>query len=280
MLKEKFTENLIYSQFFSFEVLEYFDSIATEENVNWIEKYFNVLMKSENESATKYNEHHIRPCCTFKDKEHKNRKQTQSLGDAFNGNIIKVSISNHIRCHYFLWKIYPNNIDIRRAVWRMCGKGKIYGNKLTEEELEECAKMAEECAKENRTDEEKKERRKERYWNDRDGAIQRVNEWVNANPDKVKKNKDNWYRRSRENILKERKDNRLKYSEKERNYRHTHKDKVKERANRPCRDPIRKDICTWRILKHRKSRNKELYENIKLADCLIKDLIVIPQSNA
>ena len=38
MLKEKFTENLIYSQFFSFEVLEYFDSIATEENVNWIEK--------------------------------------------------------------------------------------------------------------------------------------------------------------------------------------------------------------------------------------------------
>ena len=272
---EKFTENLTYSQVFSFEVLNYFDSIATEENVDWIGKYFNVLMKSENESATKYNEHHIRPCCTFKDKDHKNRKQTQSLGDAFNGNIIKVSISNHIRCHYFLWKIYPNNIDIRRAVWRMCGKGKIYENKLTEEEIEEFAKMAEECAKENRTDEEKKEYRKNYYNENKDNALERANEWVKVNAERVKQNKSDWYQRNQEDILKERKDNRLKYLEKERNYRHTHKDKIKERANRPCRDPIRKDVCKWSILKHRKSRSKELYEDIKLADCLIKDLMII-----
>ena len=43
MLREKFTENSIYLQFFSFEVLDYFDSICTDENYKWIVKYFNVL---------------------------------------------------------------------------------------------------------------------------------------------------------------------------------------------------------------------------------------------
>lgn len=42
---EKFTENLIYSQVFSFEVLNYYDSISTKENINWIIKYFNLLIK-------------------------------------------------------------------------------------------------------------------------------------------------------------------------------------------------------------------------------------------
>ena len=71
MLREKFTENLNYSQFFSFEVLDYFDSICTDENYEWIVKYFDVLMKEENKTAEKFNMHHIRPCFSFKDKEHK-----------------------------------------------------------------------------------------------------------------------------------------------------------------------------------------------------------------
>lgn len=61
MPRKKFTENLIYLQFFSFEVLDYFDSICTDENYEWIEKYFDVLMKEENKTAEKFNEHHIRP---------------------------------------------------------------------------------------------------------------------------------------------------------------------------------------------------------------------------
>ena len=68
--------------------------------------------------------------------------------------------------------------------------------------------------------------------------------------------------------------------EKERNYRRTHKDKVLERNNRPCKDPIYHDVCTWCALKHRISRNKELYGDTKLSDCLVKDLMIIPQPNA
>ena len=92
----------------------------------------------------------------------------------------------------------------------------------------------------------------------------------------VKKNKDNWYQKNRNDILKERKDNRPKYLEKEQNYRHTHKDKISECNNRPCKDPIRHDVCTRCALKHRISRNKELYGDTKLTDCLIKDLMIIP----
>ena len=55
MLREKFTENLNYSRFFSFEVLNYFDSICTDENYKWIVKYFDILMKYENKNAEKYN---------------------------------------------------------------------------------------------------------------------------------------------------------------------------------------------------------------------------------
>ena len=132
MLREKFTENSIYSQFFSFEILDYFDSICTDKNYEWIGKYFDVITKDENKTSEKYNQHHIRPCCTFKDENHKNRTQTQELGDAFNGNIIKLSVYNHLFAHFYLWKIF-DTIDLRTAFQRMCGQGKYIDN-LTEEE--------------------------------------------------------------------------------------------------------------------------------------------------
>ena len=263
---------------FSTEILSYFESIRNEENSVWIDKYFEYLSDDENLSAEKYNLHHIRPCCTFKDEEHKNRKETQPLGDEFKGNIIKISVYNHLLAHYCLWKIY-DDWDSKNAIQKMCGQKKYIGD-LTEDALTEIAKLKEECAKENRTEEEKKNYRKEYYWNDREGAIQRVNEWTKKNQDRVKKNKDNWYQRNKDDILKERKDNRPKYLEKEQNYRHTHRDKILERNNRPCKDPIRHDVCTWCALRHRISRNKELYGDTKLPDCLVKDLMIIPQPNA
>jgi len=263
---------------FSEEVLSYFESIRTEENSAWIDKYFEYLSDESNLTATKYNFHHIRPCCTFKDENHKNRKETQVLADEVDGNIIKISVYNHILAHHCLWKIY-GDWDSKHAIQQMCGQKKYIGD-LTEDELIEIAKLKEECAKENQTEEEKKNYRKEYYWKDREGAIQRVNEWVENNQDRVKKNKDNWYQKNRDDILKERKDNRPKYLEKERNYRRTHRDKVLERNNRPCKDPIYHDVCTWCALKHRISRNKELYGNTKLLDCLVKDLMIIPQPNA
>ena len=278
---------------FSNEVLEYFESIRTEENSIWIDKYFKYLSDESNLIATKYNLHHIRPCCTFKDKKHKNRRETQSLGDEFKGNLIKISVYNHLLSHYCLWKIY-DDWDSKNAIQKMCGQKKYIGD-LTEDELTEIAKLKEECAKENQTEEEKKahekqyreenkevlsQKYKEWYEENKDKVLEYTNKWVENNQDRVKKNKDNWYQRNRDDILKERKDNRPKYLEKEQNYRHTHRDKILERNNRPCKDPIRHDVCTWCALKHRISRNKELYGDTKLPDCLIKDLMIIPQSNA
>ena len=263
---------------FSKEILSYFESIRNEENSVWIDKYFERLSDESNLSATKYNLHHIRPCCTFKDEEHKNRKETLPLGNKFKGNIIKLSVYNHLLAHYCLWKIY-GNWDSKNSIQKMCGQ-KQYIDNLTENELKEIAKLKEECAKENQTEEEKKNYRKEYYWNDREGAIQRVNEWTEKNQDRVKKNKDNWYQRNKDDILKERKSNRPKYLEKERNYRRTHRDKVLERNNRPCKDPIYHDVCTWNALRKRKHRNKELYKDVILPNCLIKDLMIIPQPNA
>ena len=143
---------------FSEEVLSYFESIRTEENSVWIDKYFEYLGDESNLSAIKYNLHHIRPCCSFKDNEHKNRKETLPLGDKFKGNIIKLSIYNHSLAHYCLWKIY-DNWDSKNSIQKMCGQ-KQYMNNLTENELKEIAKLKEECVKENQTKEEENNIRK------------------------------------------------------------------------------------------------------------------------
>ncbi len=255
---------------FSDEILNYFESIKTEENSIWINKYFEVLSDENNLSAIKYNFHHIRPCFTFKDKEHKNRKQTQKLGDDFNGNIIKLSIYNHLISHYYLWKIY-NEWNSKRAIESMCIQKKYIGD-LTEDEIKEIARLREECAKENMTKEEIEKYRKEWREEHKKEILQRVNKWTENNQDKVKKNKDNWYQRNKERISKESKEHRAEKRIKEREYRRNNKDKIKKRNNRLCYDPITKDICTWSILKHRKNRNKEVYKNIMISECLIKTI--------
>ena len=63
---------------FSQEVLEYFENLRNEENSKWIDKYFKVLNDASNLGAEKYNLHHIRPCCTFKDETHKNRSELRT----------------------------------------------------------------------------------------------------------------------------------------------------------------------------------------------------------
>ena len=102
MLKEKFTENLIYSQVFSFEVLNYFDSITTDENYEWIKKYFNLLMKEENITAEKFEEHHVIPAFVFKDKNHKKRNETEKLANKIKENLKKLSYENHQENHLLL----------------------------------------------------------------------------------------------------------------------------------------------------------------------------------
>ena len=67
-----------------------------------IDKYFNALRDESNLSAKKYNTHHIKPCFTFKDKTHSSREETEPLANKMKENLIKVSIYNHIKAHYFL----------------------------------------------------------------------------------------------------------------------------------------------------------------------------------
>lgn len=218
MLKEKFTENSNYSQFFSFEVLDYFDSLTTDENYEWIVRYFDTLIKEENETAEKFNKHHIRPCFSFKDKEHKNRKETQKLADKFNDNLIKLSIYNHTIAHYCLWKIF-NNWDSKTPFQRMCNKKDLIDN-LTENELEEIAKLQENCAKTNRTKEERKtymkkynkkrmeehkdeiaQEKKEYYIKNQEREIKRVKQYRLDNVDEVRKRDRERYQKHKEQKL-------------------------------------------------------------------------------
>lgn len=141
---------------FSNEVLNYFESIRNEENSIWIDKYFGYLSDEENISAEKYNGHHIIPCFVFKDKTHKNRKETLILGDEFDGNLIKLSVRNHLLAHYCLWKIF-DNFDSKISFQRMCGGTNKYTKELSEKELKEISKLQEECAKKNKTEDELRE---------------------------------------------------------------------------------------------------------------------------
>ena len=50
----------------------------------------------------------------------KNQRQTKPLADKFNGNLIKLSIYNHLFAHFYLWKIF-NNKDSKISFQRMCG---------------------------------------------------------------------------------------------------------------------------------------------------------------
>lgn len=129
---------------FSQEIIDYFENLRNEETSEWIDKYFDVLSDENNLTSEKYNIHHIRPCCTFKDKEHKNRKQSEKLANKFNGNLIKLSIYNHIFAHFYLWKIF-NNRDSKEAFQRMCGQEE-YVDNLTEDEIKEIARLKEKCA--------------------------------------------------------------------------------------------------------------------------------------
>ena len=214
---------------FSKEILEYFESIRNEKNGVWIDKYFECLSDESNLVATKYNLHHIRPCCTFKDEEHKNRRKTQPLGDAFKGNIIKISVYNHLLAHYCLWKIY-DDWDSRHAIQRMCGQKKYIGD-LTEDELKEIAKLQEECAKENQTKEERDKYLKEYEENRKEKRKIYTKEYDKRNKDKI-----------------------AEYD--------------KKRNSRMCYDPKENDFCTYSALQARKKRHVEKYKDVIIQDCI------------
>ena len=272
---------------FSKEILEYFESLRNEETSEWINKYFEVLSDPLNFNAEKYNIHHIRPCCTFKDKTHRNRIQTQKLGDAFNGNLIKLSIYNHLFAHFYLWKIF-NSRDSKETFQRMYGEEKYIDN-LTENELKEIARLKEDCAKINLTGEElrlhnKQSKRKYnqsekskiskcKYKHSEKGKNKRK-EYENSEKGKELSSKRCYKYRNSEKGKQTREkwlNNGGKIWQEEYNKSEKGKRRAKKYNSKPCYDPIEKDFPNLGTLRGRKSRNKEKYKNINLKDCVLKN---------
>lgn len=262
---------------FSQEILDYFESIRTEENSIWIDKYFDVLSNPSNFNAEKYNIHHIRPCFTFKDEMHQIREETEPLADEFNENLIKLSVYNHLFIHYYLWKIF-NNKDSKLAFQRMCGINK-YTKNITENELKEIAILKEECTKENLTDEEVKELRRK---------------YNVAHKEKRKKYDDEHKKEKAEYDKEYRKKNNVRISKRRKMYREKNKDKIAESLkiwyfnhreerleknreynkvydSQQCYDPKENDNCTLSALRARKRRHPDRYINIIPTNCIIKN---------
>ena len=242
---------------FSKEVLDYFESIKTEENSIWIDKYFEVLSDIRNIDSDKFNIHHIRPCFTFKINSHTLRKDSEKSADKFNGNLIKLSIYNHFFAHFYLWKIF-NTRDSKVAFQRMCGQGKYIDN-LTEEELKDVARLKEDCSKTNQTIEERKlkdkeyenaHRKEQKEWREKNktklkeyGKIYRKQnekrikeykqEWYEINKELLSTKRNENYNKNKDKILKQRKEyfkrNKEKILESKRKYYHNNKKEISEK---------------------------------------------------
>lgn len=243
---------------FSNEVLNYINKWRTNENSKYIDEYMKVLLNPSNIIATKFEIHHIIPAFTFRDENHKNRKETIKLADKVTENKIKLSLKYHKLAHYYLWKIFPNDNNARSAVYFMFNNNDI--EDLTKDEVIEFARILEEYAKENLTEEEKRERDKKR-----------------RNTEKYKKSK----REYDKNLHKAKKEKKCKLAK---IYNQTHKkEKQKYDENlhkQVCFDPITKEYCTYKQLSHRKHdyvELKDLYKNVNLKSCIVTDENLINQ---
>ena len=217
------------------EVLNIIENWRTEENSEWVDKYLEIISDPSNIGSKKSREHHIIPCFVFKDEEHKNRKETEPLADEIKGNKIKLSIANHMICHYYLWKIIKSE-DSRRAVYMSFNKKNI--NYLSENEIKKFARIQEECSKENQTEEEILKRQKEYRKNHKEDKKKYDKKWRKENIDKISKQRKEHYNNNKEEILKQNK-----------TYRENNRDKVLEGKKKSY--------------ENNKEKIKELYENNK-----------------
>ena len=292
---------------FSQEIIDYFESLRNEKTSEWIDKYFNALRDENNLNAKKYNCHHIRPCFSFKDETHNTREETEPLANKIKENLIKLSIYNHIKAHYFLWKIY-NNIDSKVAFQKMCGQHR-YINNITEKELNEISILQENCAKENQTEEDVKlaikewsktekgkvsiKKSQEKYSNSEHGKQTRKkyreSEKGKASIKKSQEkysNSEHGKQKRKESIKKyceseHGKQKRKEYAQSENGkrsrkkaqnkYNKSEKGKKYHRNynNRLCYDPKKENYCTYCALTSRKRKNKELYKDVILKNCIV-----------
>ena len=242
---------------FSQEILNYFESIKVEENSVWIDKYFEILSDVSNVDSEKYRVHHILPCFVFKDENHRNRSETEPLANKVEGNKIKLSVSNHIKAHNCLWKIF-NNRDSKMAVQKLCKMEKI--EDLTNDDINKIAEILQECSKINQSEEEKKLVKKVWSEKNKDKLKRQWKEWRINNRDRIKANK-----MKRKEII-------SKYmKEWENNHKEERKIYDSKRAKRHCYDPIKHDVCNYSTLKKRKQYHKEEYKDVRPSNCVLSE---------
>lgn len=263
---------------FSQEIIDYFESLRNDETSKWIDEYFKLLKDKNNLYAEKYNIHHVKPVFTFKNEMYNNREKAKPLADKFDENLIKLSVYNHLFAHYYLWKIFDNK-DSKTAFQRMCGQSK-YIDSLTENELEEIARLKEDCAKKNQTEEEKKEHNKKKrhidYIRDKD----KIRKYLEENKERISKRNKEYNKKNEEKIKRwhklYRKENKEKLVKQNKEYREKNKNHVlgyhRNYSSQQCYDPIKNELCTYSALKHRKQRNKVLYKDVILSKFIIKHI--------
>ena len=168
---------------FSKEILEYFESLRNKETNKWVDKYIEVLSDTSNFDAPKYHIHHIKPCWLFKDETYKTRRKQEKLANMVEGNRIKLSIKNHIKAHYYLFRIYND----KSSKYSVSCLFKHIPNliNLTENEINEIAEMIEFYKETNQIEEDHK--RKIKTKDDRPCFDPRYNKIFSRNGYKYKK---------------------------------------------------------------------------------------------
>ena len=235
----------------------------TKENEKYIKNYIEILLDPSNIIAEKYETHHIIPCLLFKNKIHKNREETELLADKIEGNLIKLSYKNHIMAHYFLWKIFPNNEDMRRPIYLMLGEIDI--DTLTENEIREFARIQEECKEANMTEEEKKKYHKLWYKLNKDDLLEKQKNYRVLKHDDISKRNKIYSEKHKIEIAEYGK----QWYEKNKESRNKH---CREYSSQKCIDPKLGDVCTYNALVKRRLKNEKLYEGVNPKDCIIQNL--------
>jgi len=128
-------------------------------------KYYDLVeqCKIEDVNCEKYNMHHIDPLFTLKDKY--NAKRTIEFRYKYKDEfeLLKCSISHHVKLHYFLCFMFERNSNneksARHSFWQISGKYiKNENDELTDEQLNELMIQIEKVHKLNLTHEELLER--------------------------------------------------------------------------------------------------------------------------
>ena len=231
------------------EILDILESWKINEEIaKFVERYKEILLNPSNINTPKFRIHHIIPCFLFKSKTRLTRKETEPLANAIKENKIKLSIKNHIKAHYYLWKIFFDNLDSKNAVQHLCKMENL--ENLTDEELNEIAEIEEECAKNNRTYDEKREYCKNWREENKEELAQKKKQYREEHKEELKEYFKNHYI-----------DNKDEISKKQKIYYEENKDEILNYQHEYYEN--NKDIILNRNKKYREDNKEKLFEYYK-----------------